>query len=419
MNNQKVLVVEDSMSLQVSVKQAVERMSGLEVISAKDLSETRKILEDQKENIFVAVLDLHLPDAMGGEIVDLAIHEGIPPIILTAADSDLMHKIMLKKPVIDYVLKRNMNEIQYLGETIRRLLENLSRSALIVDDSPSARSLIRGYLERQFLNVLEASSGQEALRLLSLHQDISLMITDYNMPDMNGDELIVKTREIFSRNDLAIVGVSASTEEGISVKLLKSGANDFLNKPFAYEEFYCRVIQNLDSIASYRKLEIAAVTDYLTGLYNRKYLFDTARKLFDNAKRGQLSLAVAILDIDHFKKINDTYGHHAGDQALIHVSQIISQEVRISDFLARIGGEEFCIIALNSGNDGAALLMERIRLKLEETPFEIDGNKIFMNLSIGFTLEEKDSFESMMNDADAALYEAKNSGRNQIKQYFP
>ncbi|MDH5657019.1 MAG: diguanylate cyclase [Spirochaetia bacterium] len=414
--NNKVLIVEDSLSILSSIKNVVETKTEFKVLTARTLAEAKEAVSREKQNILTAILDLHLPDSMGGEIVDFFISEGIAPIILTSSDSELMHDIILKKKVIDYVIKRNMNELQYLAETLSRLKNNQSRSILVVDDSPSTRSYIRSLLERQFINVIEASNGNEALRLLSLHKDIQLIITDYNMPDMKGDELIVNVREKYSRNELAILSVSASSEDGVSVKLLKSGANDFIKKPFAYEEFYCRVIQNIDAIERYRQLEEAAITDYLTGLYNRKYLFDMSEKIFENARRGKISLTVAILDIDHFKKINDAYGHDAGDLVLKQVSKILQEEIRSSDILARIGGEEFCIVSMNLNDADAFTFMDRIRKRIEGSVVQAGENSIQVSMSIGFSGKLADSFEAMMKDADQALYDAKNSGRNQVVQ---
>lgn len=416
-NSKKILLVEDSLSIQSAINLAIKNQLNLEVISVRTISETRRILQKSREEFFVAILDLNLPDSPEGNVVDLVLLSGIPSIILTSRGDDITRELMLKKPIIDYIIKKRMHEIQYLVDTIKRLLDNMSRKVLVVDDSSVSRLLIRSLLERHYLTVLEASDGIEALKALEENKDICLVITDYNMPNMDGEEFIVKTREIYSRNELAIMSISASDEPGVLVKLLKAGANDFITKPFSNEEFFCRINQNIDAMASFHSLRESATTDYLTGLYNRKYIFESGIKFFENAKRENITISVAILDIDFFKKINDTYGHNVGDLALKHISKSISQQVRTSDLLARIGGEEFCIVSINPSDSAMFSFLDKIRLHIQNNPFIYNNIQIDISLSIGFTGILKNNFEEMISDADKALYEAKNSGRNKVMQY--
>ena len=416
-NRTKILLVEDSIAVQDTIKLAIVNQLNLEVVSARTITETRRILQNSREEFFVAILDLNLPDAPDGKIVDLVLVSGIPPIVLTSAGDDITREYMMKKPIIDYIIKRRFHEIQYLVDTIKRLLGNMSRKVLVVDDSSTSRALIHSLLERHYLTVLEASDGVEALKILEENKDISLIITDYNMPNMDGEEFIVKIRETHSRNELSIISISASDESGVSVKLLKSGANDFITKPFSHEEFFCRINQNIDAVISFQSLKQAATSDFLTGLFNRKYIYESAVKIFENAKREKLPISVAMLDIDFFKRINDTHGHQVGDLALKYIAQSIGRQIRSSDILARYGGEEFCLVCINHDESGAQILMERIRSFIQDNPLDYNGIKIPITLSIGYSNMLKDTFEEMIKDADKALYDAKKTGRNRSVQY--
>ncbi len=410
----KVLIVEDSRAINEMLVHSIVTQLHIDVESARSMKEAREIVRSQKDSFFVSILDINLPDAPNGEIVDYILEQNIPPIILTGNISDDIHDEMMEKPIIDYVVKRNLNEVIYIIDTIRRLRDNINRKILVVDDSRSSRRLITSLLNRHYFNVTAVSNAADALKLLDEHDDFTMVITDYNMPNMNGMELVAKIREKYSRNELSIIGISASGTGTISIRLLKSGANDFIARPFMHEEFYCRVNQNIDAVINYRKLKHAADRDFLTDLFNRKYLFNTGQKLFENAKRHNFQLTVAMLDIDYFKKINDTYGHHIGDMALKHIASLLSMQLRETDIIARIGGEEFCLLCVNTGSDTTEALLERYRSTIEDNPLITDDFNISISISIGYTTKAESSLEQMINDADSALYKAKESGRNRV-----
>ena len=416
-NIKKILLVEDSLAIQAAIKLAIKNQLNLDVVTARTITETRRILQKSRAEFFLAILDLNLPDSPEGSVVDLVLLSGIPAVILTSKADDITREYMMKKPIVDYIIKKRMHEIQYLVDGIKRILGNTKRTVLVVDDSSTFRSLIRNLLERQFLTVIEASDGIEALKALEENKYVNLVITDYNMPNMDGEEFIVKAREMYSRNELSIIGVSASDESAISIKLLKAGANDFLTKPFSHEEFFCRINHSIDAIESINTLRESAITDFLTGLFNRKYLFDSGYKFFENAKRENINISVAVLDVDYFKNINDVHGHNVGDMALKHIARIINQQVRVSDLLARVGGEEFCIVSINHGDSVTFSFLDRIRLLMTENPLIYNETPIELSVSIGFTTVVMNNFEEMLNDAYKALYLAKNSGRNRVVQF--
>lgn len=416
-NTTKLLVVEDTASINKMITLSLQSKLGLEILSASCMKDAKKLVEMHGPQIYLAILDLNLPDAPHGEIVDYILQQKIPSIVLTSTMDQETQDVMMKKGIIDYVIKRNFNEIQYVVDYAERLYHNFSRTVLVVDDTLVSRMLIVALLKKMNFKILEAENGIEALEVLKNNKDISLIITDLNMPKMDGMELIYNIREKFSRMQVAVIGISATTDGSASTKLLKSGANDFINRPFAHEEFNCRINQTIDALDSYKQLEELTNRDFLTGLYNRKFLYESGSKIFKNAQRNNFTLTTAMIDIDFFKKINDTFGHETGDVALKHIARILSNELRESDLLARMGGEEFCILCINLDNQHAEETFNRLRKIIMSSPLTIGAKAVPITVSIGYNTQLTDSFDKMLNLADQALYRAKHDGRNRVVNY--
>jgi len=417
MNNKKVLIVEDTKSINSILAHNIKNQLNIEVASAYSMQQAKSIVENHEDDFFLAILDLNLPDSPDGEIVDYCREKEITSIVLTATMNDDIHDNMMSKGIIDYVVKRNLNEIQYIIDSVERLNANFERKILVVDDSISSRQFIRYLLEKSNFKVIDAKNGEEGLQKLRDNPDVMLIITDYYMPKMDGMEFIVNARKEHSSHDLGIIGVSAKGSTDISVKMLKSGADDFINRPFLWEELYCRVNQNIDRIVGFAKIKEAATKDYLTGLFNRKYIFETGEKLFENARRKNFSLTAAMFDLDYFKNVNDSYGHYVGDQVLKHISDILSSHLREADIIARMGGEEFCCLFVNSDPHSAAALFERIRSSIVDEPLRIEELEISVTVSIGYSDIMAESLDELIHFADVALYQSKEAGRNRVTKY--
>ncbi len=166
-----------------------------------------------------------------------------------------------------------------------------------------------------------------------------------------------------------------------------------------------------------RKVQEMANRDYLTGLYNRRYFSEVGESFFQNAKRGSLRLAVAMIDIDHFKRINDTYGHAAGDAVLKGLARILERNLRKADVLSRFGGEEFCVLLNCKDGEDAYAVLDKIRLLVEREEFDANGRRVSATISAGITNRLGESLEKMINQADEMLYKAKNAGRNRCEVY--
>ncbi len=240
----KVLIVEDSRIQAKIMSDHVRDRLPYEVLVAETLAQTREILEAEGDAIFVAVLDLNLPDDPGGEIVRLAVSHNAPSVVMTSSFNEEVRTRLLEQNVVDYFLK-SMAQVRDMEDLIERLHKNLSVKVLAVDDSKLARNRIVTLLKNQNYRTVEAEDGKEALRVLADNPDVRLCITDYNMPNMDGFELISELRRDKPKEELAIIGISG--EDGRqTARFLKIGANDSLQKPIQAEEFYCRVNQQMD-----------------------------------------------------------------------------------------------------------------------------------------------------------------------------
>ncbi|CAM2069012.1 Diguanylate cyclase [Sulfidibacter corallicola] len=410
----KILIVEDSHVVAKMLAFKIRKRLDYPLIMTVNYAETQAVLEREADSIFAALLDLQLPDALKGEVVELVQSYDIPCIIFTGSEEPETRKRLLARGVVDYIYKRNLHEIDYLVRVFKRLDRNPDIKVLIVIDTETTRLLVRRLLEIQRFEIIESQTAEEALEILSGEAKIKLVIVDFLLPEMDGVGLITEIRRKFSRDEVSIIGISGKRHANSSAKLLKSGANDFLHKPFTEEEFHCRVIQNIEVLEQLEQIEDSANRDFLTKLHNRRFFYRTGEKLFHNAHRNHFTLTITMLDIDHFKKVNDTYGHEAGDLILLRVSEILSQTFRKGDIVARFGGEEFCIACLNLSPTSAVNLFERVRQAVEAAKVNIPPVEMGVTISIGICTQLQSSLEHMIRLADKDLYQAKNNGRNCI-----
>ncbi len=250
-----ILLVEDSTPVRDSLAEELSSRIDSMVYPAAGFEEARCLLEDRDFDIDLAVLDLVLPDAPDGEIVDFMLEKGIPSIVVTSKFDEETRKKIIRKDVIDYIIKDSSNVIANVADLVERLLKNRSIRILVVDDSVSRREGIIRLLERYFFTVSEAENGEQALSIIEEGTAVDLVLTDYLMPVMDGFKLTKRLRRIKNKHELAIIGSSASGKPGLTARFLKEGANDFLTVPFEKEELYCRVVQNVETLERFRESE--------------------------------------------------------------------------------------------------------------------------------------------------------------------
>ena len=415
MARENILIVEDNKALSKLIIKKMETSLDFDVDAAYTFEEAKSLVE-KNSDYFVALLDLNLPDAPDGEVVDLILSYKIPSIILTGTmDQEIREKI-LKKDVIDYVYKGNIDDVNYIFTLIERLHKNRDIKVMIVDDSMATRSQVKSLLQHQMFKVLVAAHGEEALAFLRDNPDIKLILTDYLMPVIDGVELTKEVRKLYSKNELSIIAMTASNQELISAKFLKIGVNDFINKPFTREEIACRINNSLDSLEYIAKIEDMAQNDFLSGLANRRYFFDAMQTYYKEAKKKNESFALALIDVDSFKQINDTLGHNVGDAVIVELARALEKQLTHEHLIARLGGDEFCVVLKNS--DQKKALEFFLKLKNAISPLHIkvkEAKNLNVTVSIGVTFNDLESVEEMINQADKALYIAKKNGKNRVE----
>ncbi|MCX8999769.1 response regulator [Rhizobiaceae bacterium BDR2-2] len=248
----RIVVAEDSHMFTSMIGSSLKETLGIEVEICRNFEDLQLLYEKTSEPIALAISNINLPGAENGEALDYLIDLSVPVIVFTGTMQDTMREKILAMDIVDYVLKDNIFAVDMLVEAVCRFLTNHRHHVLIVDDSATARALLSSRLKRYNFRVSTAEDGAKALAILKANPDIGLVITDYNMPDIDGFELTRRIRAARGHHELRIIGVSSSSDRLLSAKFLKAGGNDFMLRPFIDEEFYCRVNQNLDTLMQIR-----------------------------------------------------------------------------------------------------------------------------------------------------------------------
>jgi two-component system cell cycle response regulator len=306
---------------------------------------------------------------------------------------------------------------------------------LLVEDSEAQGAYIRATLERQGYEVHWAQSGIEGLKLArSLKPD--LIVLDVVMQDMDGLAVCRWLKMSIESRDIPIIMLTVRGELQERVEGLNIGADDYLPKPFADEELDARIFAALRVKATEHELkrrnselqsmlhhvEALAITDPLTGLFNRRRFDDVLKREFAVTKRYATALSCLMVDVDHFKRINDLYGHDAGDRVLSGVASRLSARLREVDTAARFGGEEFAVLLPQTPKQGAMIVAERIAGVVRRDHFEFADGSASVTVSVGVA-DSRDvtgsAPEALIKAADTALYLAKSRGRDQVVAYSP
>jgi two-component system, cell cycle response regulator len=300
--------------------------------------------------------------------------------------------------------------------------ENKSQlSVLIIEDHPDQRDLLAIVLQREGYKVVTAANGLEALEKLE-QDEVHIALSDIMMPKMDGFELINKIRSNSALRHIYIILITARIQEGDRVRGLDLGADDYITKPFSFSELLARVRVGSRVVQYQQHLEYQTQIDSLTGLFNRRAFEKKIGEEFERSKRYGHPLSVVILDIDNFKKINDTYGHHGGDAALVRISEILRERSRRSDFPSRFGGEEFVLVLPETDQDSAIQVARKFHEEIRSCSFGTVDKPFVLTVSMGLTSSTKKEYSDwreMVADADCALYQAKNTGKDRIEICLP
>jgi len=300
----------------------------------------------------------------------------------------------------------------------------MKTNVLVVEDSKTTRQLIIRTLREAKLadQIFEAENGLVALKVLT-KKNIDLILCDMIMPQMDGFKFLMALQGHESSREIPVLFMSVKGEINQRVKALELGAWDFLTKPFEAVELIARtkVFLRIKSLQDrlknrIRVLEKLSIVDNLTGLYNKKYLFELLRREFQRSERHGMVISCLMMDVDHFKEVNDSYGHQIGDQVLKEIGAVLTEVVRGYDFAARYGGDEFTVVLpQQKTSNGTKSVAERIRNAVEGHVFLAIKGGIKVTVSIGaatFPGKGINNHEDLVNLADQSLYDAKKKGRN-------
>jgi len=283
----------------------------------------------------------------------------------------------------------------------------------IVDDDLSIRKIVSLILD-EFCTVEEIETGAEALRKAAVMMP-DLILLDVKMPGMDGYEVCKLLKADPATEHIAVIFITALDTKESEEHGLEIGAVDFIRKPISERIVQARVSNILNLQAATQKLEHLARTDSLTGAFNHRYLLETGSKEVRRSKRYFRTVSVLMIDIDHFKSVNDTYGHGIGDDALKKTVEVLNGELRAEDTLGRLGGEEFAVILPETGKAGANQVAERLRLAVSEIVIKTPTDLLSFTVSIGVAEgANEDDFQEILKRADDAMYQAKDQGRNQV-----
>jgi diguanylate cyclase (GGDEF)-like protein len=409
----KILIVDDSRTILKRLANSIHKQLKLDVIQAESMSKCNEKLLKYK-TFDIALLDLNLPDAQGSQIIDLVSKYDIPIIVLTGNESNLTDEILKNPNVIDYIIKDKSFAIEQTINMTKRFINNGKYNVLIVDDSKTYSQQIEDICNKYNLKTIASHSAEEALEIIKNNNEIKLVIVDYFMPKMNGLELTSELRKLYTMDELSIIALSGANEKYLIPKFLKYGANDFIEKSSSMEEIIARLMSNINTLELIEEIKDKANKDFLTGLHNRRYLFDIGKNIYEKSKKEKLSICTAILDIDNFKKINDTYGHDIGDIAIQTIANNLVKYMPKNSILARLRGEEFCVLVPNIKNETIFKALDLLRIATQDNTLQIGDISFNYTISIGVTFKYGKNIDEMLKKADEALYMAKSSGRNKI-----
>jgi diguanylate cyclase (GGDEF)-like protein len=297
---------------------------------------------------------------------------------------------------------------------------------LIIDDSDKVREQIIQTLQSVSLcdNYLQARDGLEGFKILIDNLPIDLILCDLEMPRMDGFKFITMVRSRDDLKNIPVIILTARETRELKIRGLEQGASDYVTKPFDPGELVARVKVQLklkllqDELKrSNEMLKELSNTDPLTQLFNRRYMMEVLDREMQRTARKGSPISILLMDIDNFKKVNDTYGHQLGDVVLVNVASVIKKHLRTYDVAARYGGEEFVAILPETPLDEAMAAAERIRTATQQSSYANKLQNLKVTISIGvatFPMPGLDSVDDLIRIADEGLYKAKSEGRNRV-----
>ena len=444
----RILVTDDN-PLNVKLLSAKLAREYYSVVTAENgIQAVEKALTDKPDLI---LLDVMMPEMDGFEacrqIKANPATSGIPVVMVTAL-SDVQDRVrgldagaddFLTKPINDIALMARVRSCLRLkslmdewrmresnGAMMTDIDEESMRSGQIIllDDSPHDQDIVRKHINHVGM-VCHSISKVDEIEPLLERERIHVIMINLNMQADDGLRICANLKANEVTRYVPIVVYADESELGKIARALDIGANDYIFKPVDPHELQARLRTQIRHKRTYDRLRLSyeknmtmAITDSLTGVHNRHYLEKNLPRLFDRSKANKKPISVAMLDIDFFKKINDSYGHHVGDQVLQELVRRLNASMRFFDVVVRMGGEEFALIMPETPYAAAMNAGERLRAAISNAPFSINDPKlelaVTMSVGVAGCDEGQDNAEVLLRKADAALYKAKETGRNKV-----
>lgn len=426
MARKKILIVEPSKLFQQLLEQMLA-IQGLTAIFCNTAKEAQQLAK--KHEFSLVIIAMHLTQTNGIELAQqlrFVLKPSAVILLLVSTSNKQLIKQAIKSGVTEVIERQHLEELNIYLDSIVKLKqqeENKTIHILNVEDSIPMAQLTKKFLTDSGFTVSTVRSAEESIPMI-ISDNIDVLICDILLDGkMNGIALIRYIRQLDEPyNQIPILAVSGLNNSDQRIEALRQGANDFLAKPINLTELEIRVRNVVRSHRLFKalldkeaKLQQLAITDPLTKLYNRHYLHDIGFKALSEAKRHQHAISLIIIDIDHFKAINDNYGHELGDSILKQVGQLLRTSCRHEDFAIRFGGEEFLLVMPFSSPDDAIKKAEQIRLQINE----LQPENINISASFGVAGYQAEQathadFKALFQAADDAVYQAKQSGRNRV-----
>jgi diguanylate cyclase (GGDEF)-like protein len=411
----QVLLVEDTRFYSIAIRDRLETLFGIKVTHCATFAALTRELESTEVDYALAILDLCQPDAPDGEALDYVISHNIAAIVFSGISSDAKREQVLSKNVADYVAKSSVHSIDDLAAAVDRRL-SVAKAELLIVDPDVEQSVLPAILVEAHFSPARAANEQEALATLDAFRNIELVLIRADIAARRGHSFLELLQHRYGEETIRVIGYSAVVGSDDVARFLDAGGDDFFHLPISSEDLAGRLRHTITLHKQIQMLQRMASRDYLTDLLNRRYFFDRGPKIVDMCLRQSQPVSMALMDIDHFKKLNDTYGHEIGDVVLKAVAKKLSLLVgEKKHLIARLGGEEFGILFAGLDIQAAFEYCDHIRSEISKVRIVVDDEDISVTISMGLAnISGSETFDNYLNAADQYLYLAKHSGRNRV-----
>ncbi|EAK0492019.1 diguanylate cyclase [Campylobacter upsaliensis] len=407
----KILLIDDNKMLSKLLAKKIQNTLNYEVDIAHTMTEAIAMLNNE---YFLSFVDLCLPDAMNGEIVDV-VADKIPTIVLTASNDTNKREEFMYKNILDYIFKESDTCVDQILDAISTLSYYAKTKVILAMAKLPERNEIKKFLSQRLFKVLAAAHGEEALLYLEDNDDTKLIIADAKMPVVSGEELLAEIRTKYNDDDLGVI-LLGEKDDVAEARVLKNGANDYLIKPLLKELFNCRLDRVLNYMQDKKFIKTYNNLDHTSGLKDHYTFRSEVEDYLNDIAGGEQEFAFAFLDIDELKSINDEYGFEIGDSIIKICADEMIAETKGRDILGRYSAEKFGILLKNISQERALKILSRIRVNIKNAGILINLDELFFTASLGVVFANSGAkLDDLVEKATKALSAAKNNGKDRIE----